>query len=135
MPVTTKNTNYGDIRQAHRHHITPPAPVAVRAPVEAPKPVEPAIIPTAVKAAAVTEQNSAIAAKAAADAAKVAAAPATHQPSGPIPSPFDVLGKAAPETKAEAKANKAAAKEAAHGTVIDDDPEKDWIEDRGSKPN
>ena len=103
MPVTTKNTNYGDIRGAHRHHITPPAPVAIHTPVLPPKTVAPTIIPTAVKAAAVAEQKAAAAIQAEKDAAAKAKAEATpsSQATGPIPSPFDVLGKAHPETKAE----------------------------------
>ena len=131
MPVTTKNTNYGDIRGAHRHHVTPPAPIAIHTPVLPPKPAEPTIIPTAVKVAAVTEQKAAAVIQAEKEAAAKAKAEATPsaQATGPIPSPFDVLGGK------ETKANKAAAKEEAHGAAIDDDPEKDWVDDPNAKTN
>jgi hypothetical protein len=135
MPVTTKNTNYGDIRAAHRHHVTPAAPVAVRPPVDVPAKPEEQKLPTATKVAAATEQKAAAVIQAEADAAAKAKASAATAPiqGGPIPSPFDVLGKPAPETPAEVKANKAAAKEAAHGAAIDDDPEKDWVDDEFTK--
>jgi hypothetical protein len=99
MPVTTKNTNYGDIRGAHRHHVTPAAPIAIHTPVLPPKTAEPTIIPTAVKVAAVAEQKAAAVIQADKDAAEKAkaaeAAPAEAQATGPIPSPFDVLGSKA----------------------------------------
>jgi hypothetical protein len=133
MPVTVTNTNYGDASPARRHESKDAAPVAKH---PAPEPVEPTptILPTATKAASVVEQNKAAAVQAEKDAAAAQAkadATPSAQATGPIPSPFDVLGggKATPETKQEAAANKAAAKEAAHGSAIDDDPEKDWVDD------
>jgi hypothetical protein len=113
MPVTVKNTNYGETSPARRHpRHTAPAPAAPQ-PADVPVVAKPALIPTATKAAAPPPPAP-------------APAPSPAAPEAVKSSPDDFDPPVADPTGQTASPSDPHPEE-------DDEPEEGWVDDK-AKP-